>query len=249
MPHDGRAALIASMAATVDRVRPDALTDAEMSELDIIAFGYHRSNEKKAVRALTVRRIMTFAREHRETSLIASMSTATAMVQPWSGVIGSEGVLTGDGRAIAFGALTWAAFPMPLRYAPADLGGHDGAVLVGRIDSVTRDGDGTVRAWGVLDLGSAIGREVARLIRAGMLSGVSMDLDSTATEPVKLAESGPNKSAAVTTSARVRAATLVSIPAFDNARIALDGEPRAGDDCGCDDPTPGVYSFIPIPKK
>jgi len=237
------------MAASVDRARPDALTDSEMSELNIIAFGYHRTEEKKRARALSIRRIMTFAREHRETSLIASMSTATAMVQPWSGVIGSEGVLTGDGRAIAFGGLTWATFPMPLRYAPADLGGHDGAVLVGRIDGVTRDDDGTVRAWGVLDLGSTIGREVARLIRAGMLSGVSMDLDSTATEPVKLAESGPNKSAALTTSARVRAATLVSIPAFDNARIALDGDPRAGDDCGCDDPTPGVYSFTPITKN
>src|SRR5690606_23105368 len=124
-------------------------------------------------------------------SLIASVSApATAVlddatgvalaspVAPFEGVIGLEGMLTGDGRLVAEDSLSWATFPLPLRWAAADFGGHDGAVIVGRIDKVERRDNGDIYAWGVLDLGSREGREVARLMQGQFLSGVSMDLDS-----------------------------------------------------------------------
>jgi hypothetical protein len=186
----------------------------------------------------------------RESALIASMGTPAASVQPWEGTIGAEGTLTGDGRLIALDALTWAQFPLPLRWAPADVGGHDGAVIVGRIDSVTRGPNGQILAKGVIDLGSAAGQEVARLIKAGMLSGVSMDLDAvdTTTAHVSTQTKGgtTTQPAAVTSAGRVRAATLVAIPAFDQARIGLVGEPTNAPpslppaDSGTPEPAPSV---------
>jgi len=243
-PARDRRAALQRMAASVDRVRPDALTDSEMSELNIIAFGYHRTEEKKRARALGLRKIAAFAADRREMSLVASMGRA-ALVQGWAGPIGFEGVRTGDGRLIGPDALRAARFPLPLRWAASDVGGHDGAVVVGLIDSLTRLPDGTIHATGLLDLGSAGGREVTRQIAGGFAGGISLDLDSTDAEPATL----NGKSTAVTTSARIRAATVVAVPAFDGARISLVGDPRPGDDCGCDDPTPGVYSFTPISKN
>jgi hypothetical protein len=165
----------------------------------------------------------------RESALIASMSAPSASVQPWTGVIGAEGALTGDGRLIALDALAWAAFPLPLRWVPADVGGHDGAVVVGRIDSVTRGQNGAINAAGVIDLGSPQGQEVARLIAAGFLSGVSMDLDTVDSAPAQVttqSKAGPStQPASVTSAGRVRGATIVQSPAFDEARIALTGEP------------------------
>lgn len=189
----------------------------------------------------------------REPALIASMGAGTIPVQPWEGVIGAEGRLTGDNRVIDADALSWATFPLPLRYAPADYGGHDGAMLVGRIDAIERSDDGLIRARGVLDLGSPLGREATRLIRGGFLSGVSMDLDTV--------NAAPDSATLVTTEGRVRAATLVAIPAFDEARIALtdtgDTDPFADlqsiddldfatpthtEDCGCSQQLTVIYA-------
>jgi hypothetical protein len=156
--------------------------------------------------------------------LVAEAPTSTA---PFEGVIGVEGLLTGDGRLIEENSLEWAAFPLPLRWASADFGGHDGAVIVGRIDKVERRDNGDIYAWGVLDLGSKEGRECARLMRGQFLSGVSMDLDSVDSfeAAVQMFDSEGNKvdspNILVTSEARVRAATLVSIPAFDEARLSL----------------------------
>lgn len=148
---------------------------------------------------------------------------------PFEGVIGVEGLLTGDGRLIEESSLTWATFPLPLRWAAADFGAHDGAVIVGRIDRVERRENGDIYAWGVLDLGSKEGMETARLMRGQFLSGVSMDLDSVDSYEAQVQmfnEDGtpqdtPAGDVLVTSQARVRAATLVAIPAFDEARLSL----------------------------
>jgi len=180
-------------------------------------------------------------------ALIASMSQPTALVQPWEGPVGFEGVATGDGRLIAPEALNTASLPMPLRWAASDVGGHDGAVVVGRIDSLARGAGGSIIGRGVLDLGSPEGREIARQIAGNFAGGVSLDLDSTDASPVKVGDSA----LALTTSARIRAATVVAVPAFEGARIRLVGGPMPGApatppdpadaDCGCDDtPTTGT---------
>lgn len=174
----------------------------------------------------------------------------------WSGVIGMEDELTGDGRLIEGGALEWAT-PIPLRFVLEDVGGHEGAVTIGRILSVSRGEGGKIEATGDFDLGSEVGREAARLVGGEVLNGVSMDLDSVAfevrvarelydAEEIRdpddevLAEEGSgqekqletdsegrvivaklnaNDEVMVTTAARIRAATLVSIPAFADAKV------------------------------
>ena len=49
----------------------------------------------------------------------------------WEGILGFEGVLTGDSRLIERNALVWDT-PLPLRFVKEDIGGHQNAVVVGR---------------------------------------------------------------------------------------------------------------------
>jgi len=235
------------------------LSDHEVRYLDLVAFGYDRRRQRARDRATALASLRAFAIERSraerraEPGLVASMGEPGALVAPWAGVIGAEGRLTGDGRLIEYGALSWATFPLPLRWAPVDWGGHDGAVLVGRIDSIERRPNGAIFARGGLDHGREMGREAEPLMRLVMLGGVSVDLDGTTMRTVKATATSP--AALVTSDARVRAATLVAIPAFTEARIALvDAGPQlatyvgqhpAEEDCGCDDFGPGVSGGLP----
>lgn len=99
----------------------------------------------------------------------------------WSGIIGVEGELTGDGRLIELNALRWDTLPIPLRWVVSDSGGHDNAVVVGRITDIERSG-GDILASGDFDLGSEAGREAARQVKEGLQTGISMDLDEVAYE-------------------------------------------------------------------
>lgn len=168
----------------------------------------------------------------------------------WKGVLGVEGELTGDGRYIQPGALRWENLPIPLRYVASDVGAHQGAVVVGRIDKITRDEEtGLIFGEGDFDMGSEVGREAARQVRENLMRGVSMDLDDVAFEvriaadapalmaqdPVKLVSEGepdedgrvkvqemaPDDEVMVTTDARVRAATIVAVPAFSRAMLGM----------------------------
>jgi hypothetical protein len=98
----------------------------------------------------------------------------------WSGVIGTEGELTGDGRIIEPNALRWENLPASLRYAPEDFGGHGGAQRVGRIMTIERRDNGDLWGTGDVDMSSPLGPEAARLMADGY--GVSMDLDDVSFE-------------------------------------------------------------------
>lgn len=177
----------------------------------------------------------------------------------WSGIIGTEGLLTGDGRLIESNALEWAELPIPLRYVSQDVGAHDGAQVVGRILSITRLPNGDIAASGDFDLGSEVGREAHRVVEAEIQNGVSMDLDSVSFEvrvAKELLEGAPDaalleveetpvadaegrvtvatieadEEVMVTTSARIRAATLVAVPAFASAKIEVDTKKKKDDD-------------------
>lgn len=197
--------------------------------------------------------------EEREGFSAFAVSTETpAQWVPWSGVIGREGELTGDGRLIVANALRWENLPIPLRYSPIDNGGHDGAVVVGRILTLERRPNGDIWGTGDIDVSNEFGRECAAGIgtkaEPGMNRGVSMDLDDVSfeirvareilEEEQEMMEDGPAGAAEdnpvdedgrvvvisidsgdevmATTDARVRAATVVQIPAFSTALIALD---------------------------
>lgn len=165
----------------------------------------------------------------------------------WSGTLVFEGEQTGDGRLIEKDALYWEDGGVPLRAVLQDVGAHDGAVVVGRITDIQRSDDGRIGASGFLDLGSEAGREMRRLMAQNLYNGVSVDLDDVSFEvrvrPELLDEDGDppaleplpspdemevvhehksDDEVMVITSARIRAATLVAIPAFANARIDLD---------------------------
>jgi hypothetical protein len=176
----------------------------------------------------------------------------------WEGVLVLEGIPTGDGRLMEPGSLRWENLPLPLRWARADNGAHQGAVTVGRILEIWRDGS-EVRARGDLDYGSDEGREIGRLLdgdeNGPILNGVSVDLDDVdvevrvaaevldATEAmfadtvedggegverevdeegrVTVWEFATDDEMFVTTDGRIRAATIVDVPAFIGARLSL----------------------------
>ena len=184
----------------------------------------------------------------------------------WTGIIGMEQTLTGDGRYIESEALRWET-PIPLRYVPSDVGAHDGAQVVGTIQHIERGDGGEIRATGTFDTDSEVGIEAARQVREGLTRGVSMDLDDVSFE-VRVAEELVQGEAALdggeeatppgeeatgearavvdgkvvmmemnsddevhaTTSARVRAATIVAIPAFAEATISVVDEDEDDDD-------------------
>lgn len=161
---------------------------------------------------------------------------------PWEGVLAVEGIVTGDGRQFAEGALTWADLPVPLRWNVEDSHGGEArtkAVNVGRIDRIWRDGNKIMGA-GVLDLSDPNGQRAYEKIKGEFLRGVSIDADSIADADVEFVwpddvnagtagdeESGllellfaqPEK--VIFHGGRIRAATLVDIPAFAEAYVAL----------------------------
>lgn len=167
----------------------------------------------------------------------------------WEGVIAREGEMTGDGRLIEDGALRWDDLPIPLRVAFKDVGGHDGAEVCGRIETVERRDGGDIYATGTFDLGSAVGAEAFRQVSEQMSNGVSIDTDDVTfrimakadmpeadvadseddsdTDPegrVKVAAMSSSDELTVIESARLRAATLVAVPAFATARVYAAGQ-------------------------
>lgn len=172
----------------------------------------------------------------------------------WEGVIAREGEMTGDGRLIEDGALRWDDLPIPLRVAFKDVGGHDGAEVCGRIETVERREGGDIYATGTFDLGSAVGAEAFRQVSEQMSNGVSIDTDDVTfrimakadmpeadvadsgnasdDEPdpegrVKVAAMSSSDELTVIESARLRAATLVAVPAFATARVYAAGKAPA----------------------
>jgi hypothetical protein len=146
-----------------------------------------------------------------------------------------EGVATGDGRVFSPMSLRSRDLPLPLLWQIKTGTGHDGSVIVGRIDHLERVANGLGNAYGVFD-NSPHAQEAERLVRNKFLRGVSADLDQfegiSEIEP-KAASNGdddnPNVERIVgpnitVSRARVMAATLVPRPAFQECFIVLDDE-------------------------
>mgnify|MGYP000918553668 CR=1 FL=1 len=179
---------------------------------------------------------------------VDEVETAPTPEGAWEGVIAREGEQTGDGRLIEDGALRWDELPIPLRVAFKDVGGHDGAEVCGRIETVERREGGDIYATGTFDLGSAVGTEAYRQVSEQMSNGISIDTDDvtfrimakadlaaadddTDGSPeadeegrVKVASMSSSDEVTVIESARLRAATLVAVPAFASARVYAAGQ-------------------------
>lgn len=152
---------------------------------------------------------------------------------PWHGVLAPEGILSGDRRKFAKDSLRHRELPLPLMYQDATAEGHDGAVRVANIQGMQR-ANGLIRAWGVFDT-SDNADEAVRQIATEMLRGVSVDVDEAdfsfedangnpldMTDPLALDENP----VMVVTDGRISGATLVSIPAFQEAFVALGPPPE-----------------------
>lgn len=156
-----------------------------------------------------------------------------------------EGIETGDGRQFVPMSVTTRELPIPLLWQLKTADGHDGSVVVGRIDQIERIEGGLGNAVGVFDVGP-YGQEVERLVRGKYLRGVSADLDefeATASAPNKTIVVVNDGDSGTTTSeqeigdapqftriggekmlidkARVTAITVVAKPAFEECTIEL----------------------------
>jgi len=162
---------------------------------------------------------------------------------------------TGDGRRFAPGAIVSAEPPLPIRYVREDVGAHDGAMVVGRYDDITVEDGGIYGVITMFDdvdpvkmprLAEAVA-EAMKLMDEGVV-GLSVDLDDFDAEVVP---KGEGADAAITpgevveeiedeeevdeeeelelliTRGRIRAATLVDIPAFAETKGSFE---RLADD-------------------
>lgn len=174
----------------------------------------------------------------------------------WEGVLVVEDVETGDGRKFSPGALMWAVPPLPLMWQRESDDGHRKSVVVGRIDNVWRDPTNMnmIRGSGVLT-DYLDGLQVTGMIRDGFMNGVSVDVDSVKDADIELvfpqddesdvsgeddalsALFGAPPETVIIHRGRIRGATIVSLPAFVEAKISLV------------DITPGSPSASGIPSS
>lgn len=152
---------------------------------------------------------------------------------------------SGDGRKFKKGAISVRELPVPLLWQIKTGSGHDGSVVVGRIDYVERIDGGLGNAYGVFDTGP-YGREAERLVRYGFLRGVSVDLDQFEAKedkkPKKEMAEGDGqeigKDKLTINKARIMAATIVAKPAFQECSISIES---MGDQEELMTPEDGVY--------
>lgn len=137
-----------------------------------------------------------------------------------------EGIESGDGRKFRKGSITHRELPLPLLWQIKTADGHNGSVVVGRIDHMERVADGIGNAYGVFDTG-VYGQEAERLVRNGFIRGVSADMDQfEAEESSNASKDGKEvkKDKLVINKARIMAATIVPKPAFQECKIFLKEE-------------------------
>lgn len=186
--------------------------------------------------------------DERMEALVASIMAAVetryatdgALPNGWRGVMAPLNRPTGDERQLNVppGGVRTRQMPVEFRFQPAAIGGHDGAVMAGRVDYVWVE-DGFVMGEGALDLGGEWGAEYARRLGEGFAQTLSVDPDEVTFEQQFFNADGeqvPFNEAVIQGDGdprlqdgyavrdvmvdwRFAGVTAVSIPAFDEARI------------------------------
>lgn len=135
----------------------------------------------------------------------------------WEGILTILGTQAGNLDPRLLKTVTWADLPLTLYAQTKNEGGHDGADIVGNIDDIWIDGN-NVYGTGLFD-DSELGNNAVQLVENGSLQGISVDLRDGEVD-VKQAEDGSVEQI-IWKEARIGGATLVGLPAFENARIQL----------------------------
>lgn len=147
---------------------------------------------------------------------------------PWYGVLAPVGVMSGDRRMFASGSITSRDLPVPVKWMPTDLPGHDGSVVVGNIEAIFEE-DGLIKGSGRMRSDSADGNEVIDLVANQFLRGFSVDLDAAEVEyqnadgtPFDMETwDGTTNPIEVLTAGRVSSVTICPIPAFQEGEVHL----------------------------
>ena len=160
----------------------------------------------------------TFKKNEGVTMTATETETETVIPEPlaWHGVLAPEGEWSGDGRMFAPESLRFRDLPLPLTWQKATNDGHDGSIVVGKIEAIERK-DSMMYATGHF-LQTPEADEVVGLIADFGRFGVSVDADDAEFE---FDDSEEGKGKVTFTSARIASASVVSIPAFAEAYIAL----------------------------
>jgi hypothetical protein len=164
-------------------------------------------------------------------------------------LISPEGTESGDRRTFLPGTIDHRELPLPLLWQWQLGDGHKNAVVVGRIDYIERLPDGLGNARGVFDSGPW-GREAERMVRAGMLRGISGDYSSFSAQ---ILEKNDEKKGRITDDkisvdrSRLVAATIVAKPAFEGCYIeVLDDEDQIFPDGIIEGPVQPVVVKAPV---
>jgi hypothetical protein len=161
---------------------------------------------------------------------------------------------SGDGRLIRPMALTYRDLPIPLMWQIKTGTGHDGAVVVGRIDSIEMLQNGSLgNARGMFDT-NPYAREAQRMVKEGFLRGVSVDLDrfqaiSKADDSLKEASENENiigNDKTEISQGRVMGVTIVPKPAFQECSIEIDYDAMSGE---APEVVDGMYAGTPSDDK
>lgn len=143
---------------------------------------------------------------------------------PVHGIIAPEELPSGDRRAFSKGAMTRRPLAIPLRDTLNDIGGHDGAFQVGRVDRMMRKG-GMVHYEGALMPGKAEGLVEKMQFMDGKY-GVSVDGDQGSMDAARTEETGTLWFDSI----RAAGLTAVDIPAFHEAHVAFGLHPDMPED-------------------
>lgn len=173
----------------------------------------------------------------REMTLAVEETEEDAPLEPGAAftcVLCVEGIETADMRKMAPDSLSWRDLPLTMMaMIETSAGGHMGAEVCGRIDTIERVGD-EILGTGVFDTGE-YGQEIQRLVANQTLKGVSVDLaidevefeepdgyDGEPMDEIDLFFSG----VMVVTKGTILGATICPFPAFAEAQIVTAaGEP------------------------
>jgi hypothetical protein len=193
--------------------------------------GTHFSNQSLNATNHVIELAALNARSKQAKNRVLGLTAGAGEFQPGAAfripLVIPEGIESGDGRKFLPGAITTRELPLPLLWQIKTGDGHQGSVVVGRIDHMERIENGIGNAYGVFDNGE-YGQEAQRLIQNGFIRGVSADMDrfEAIEEPVEAGiEDQPEvigKNKLVINKARVMAATIVAKPAFQECQIFIN---------------------------
>lgn len=138
------------------------------------------------------------------------------MPRTWNAVLARLGTPTGDGRIIDPAGVSFRDLPMPLMWQEKTSQGHDGAVTVGAIESVSIESGMVLARGSLLDLFPDRDRLI-ELISAGVV-GPSVDIS----DDIEYVLDSDERM--LITRAGIGGATLVPIEAFSDVSITMEPE-------------------------